>query len=264
MIYILICLSVIVYPQAFFYHPSSDKPDIRHAHEYDYPAREVEYVSADGTSLKAWFTSPHSGKKIIVFMHGNSHNIEEFYYKLKSFAYDGYGTFIPEYRGFGGLKGKINQKNLEADAIAAIKFLNKHGYQNSNIYLYGMSLGSHMAIHTAYELQKEQSFAGVILEVPFDSLTNTVQKRAPYFPASLIVRDKYDNLKEIKELKSPILIMGASKDKVVPVELAQNLYNTAPNDKKIIIYKNGNHSHLFNFRNDLDILNWIEMHEKSI
>lgn len=262
--YILFCLTILVFPQIFFYHPSLRPSELKNAHEYDYPAHEVKYVSADGTQLHAWYTAPTGKDKIIVFMHGNSYNIEEFYYKLKSFMLDGYGTFMPEYRGFGGLKGKINQKNLEADALAAIRFLNKHGYKNENIFLYGMSLGSHMAVHTAYELQKEGEFAGIILEVPFDSLVNTAKKRAPYFPFDLLIRDKFDNTKEITALKSPILIMGAERDETVPVELAKNLYEVAPANKKMIIYKNAEHRNLYNYRNDLDILNWIGLNEKGI
>lgn len=262
--YVLFCLVVVVFPQMFFYEPSPKKANLENAHEYDYLAQEVNYTSVDGTKLYGWYTPPTSKKNIIVFMHGNSYNIESFYYKLKSFVFDGYGTLLVEYRGFGGLDGKINQSNLEADAIASINFLNKLGYKNSEIYLYGMSLGSHMAIHTAYELQKNGEFAGVILEVPFDNIVNVAKTKVSWFPLNILIRDKYDNVEEISQLKSPVLIMGGTEDKKVPVELAKNLYKYAPKNKKMIIYKNGHHSNLFNFRNDLDILNWIEMNEKSI
>lgn len=60
-------------------------------------------------------------------MHGNSYNIEEFYYKLKTFANAGYGTFLPEYRGYGDVAGEITQENLEADAIAAVEYLHSQG-----------------------------------------------------------------------------------------------------------------------------------------
>lgn len=263
-LYLVVCCVIYLYPLPFFYNPTSRVSNIEHAREYDYPAQEIKYNSADGTPLFAWFTPPQKGKKIIVFMHGNSHNIEEFYHKMKTFVYEGYGTMIPEYRGFGGVKGKINQKNLEMDAIAAVKYLNSRGYKNSDIYVYGMSLGSHMATHTVYELQNTERFAGLILEVPFDSLLHTAHAKVPFLPLNLIMRDKYDNLSEIKAIKCPILIMGGSIDETIPINLAINLYNHAPDNKQIIIYKNGKHSNLFNFRNDLDILNWIEINEKSI
>ena len=58
--------------------------------------------------------------------------------------------------------------------------------------------------------------------------------------------------------------MGGSIDTTVPVVLAQNLYDHANHPKKMIIYQNGKHSNLFNFRNDLDILKWLKDNEKGI
>jgi len=266
-LYLIVCIMVFVYPQLFFYAPSSTRSDINNAHRYGYKAQEVTYNSKDGTPLFAWYTKPLRGQhKVIVFMHGNSYNIEEFYYKLKTFADIGYGTLMPEYRGFGGVKGWINQTNLEADAIAAVEYLYSQGYNNEDIYIYGMSLGSHMAVNTVYRLQKQkkQPFAGLILEVPFDSLLNVAKMVVPVpMPFELIMRDKYDNLAMIEDIESPILIMGGSIDPTVPVDLAQNLYNYAPEPKKLIIYANGKHSNLYNFRNDLDILDWINANENG-
>lgn len=265
LVYVFLCAIVYFYPLPFFYNPSSTRSDLANAHQYGYPAEEVYYQSADGTPLLAWQTKPRKGQKTIVFMHGNSYNIEEFYHKLKTFSDNGYGTFLPEYRGFGGVKGKITQANLEADAIAAVKYLNAQGYKNEDIYIYGMSLGSHMATNTVYQLQKEGEFAGLILEVPFDSLLNVTKMVVPLpLPFDLIVKDKYDNLEMIQEIKSPLLVMGGSIDPTVPVVLAQNLYDHANRPKKMIIYQNGKHSNLFNFRNDLDVLKWLKGNEKGL
>ena len=263
--YALTCLLIYTNPQLFFYNPTKVKSELSHAHQYGYPGKEVHYTSADGTPLIAWMTKPHSAKnKMIVFMHGNSYNIEEFYHKLITFAQAGYGTFLPEYRGFGDVKGKITQKNLEADAEAAIHYLHQAGYRNKDIYIYGMSLGSHMATHTTYTLQAPESFAGLILEVPFDSLKNVVRLVVPLpLPLEFIMTDKYDNVAMIEKIKSPILIMGGTIDPTIPVELAQNLYEHAPQPKQFIMYQNGKHSNLFNFRNDLDILKWINSQNQN-
>ena len=100
--------------------------------------------------------------------------------------------------------------------------------------------------------------------MPFDSLLNVAKMVVPVpMPFELIMRDKYDNLAMIEDIESPILIMGGSIDPTVPVDLAQNLYNYAPEPKKLIIYANGKHSNLYNFRNDLDILDWINANENG-
>lgn len=262
--YLLLCVAVAVFPEWFFYHPSQQISEIAKAHADELPFQEVEYQAADKTKLTAWFIPAEDSKKTIVFMHGNAQNVEAFYPKMKNFAEQGYGILMPEYRGFGGLKGKITQKNLEQDILAAVDYLTNLGYRQSDIYLYGMSLGSHMAVHTAIQRQEKGKFAGVILEVPFDSLLNVAKKRAPILPLDIIVNDKYDNMDEIQQIKSPILIMAAKLDRVVPVEFAENLYRIAPEPKTIKIYEKAHHSNLQHFRNDLDILKWMETYEKNI
>ena len=258
-IYVGFCAAVYFYPQFFFYGPTNAPADLEKAHRDGYPAEEVSYTSADGTKLYGWYTKPAAGQhKIVVFMHGNSYNIEKFYPKLLPFVKAGYGTFMGEYRGFGGIKGRITQQGLEEDAIAAVNYLHSLGYQNGDIIVYGASLGSHMAINSIFHLQKDNSFAALVLETPFDSLLNVTKEIVPVpLPFSLIVREKYDNMAMIKEVKAPVLIMGGSHDKLVPVILARNLYEQAPVPKEIIVYDGAGHNNLGDFANYDDILNWL-------
>ena len=259
----LFCLSVYFYPEIYFYNPSDEKSDINKAHEKGFSAQEVKYNSYDNTELYGWFVKPKNDK-IIVFFHGNSHNIERFYHKLIPFVNAGYGVFIGEYRGFGSIKGDINEKNLGEDAVSAIKYLNSQGYINSNIILYGMSLGSYTSTHTAYTLGQQEKFKALILEVPFDSILNVVKQRIiNLFPFSLMIKDKYDNTQKISKIDIPVLIMGASDDKVVPIERAKELYKYANDDKKIIIYDGAQHSNLYNYQNWQDVLNWLDENEKD-
>lgn len=263
-LYLLFCGIVFFKPQWFFYHPDMEPSKLEIAVKNGYPAEQVAYKSADGTPLYAWYTKPGVKKKIIVFMHGNSFNIEKFYHKLIPLMQAGYGTFLPEYRGFGNVPGVITQQNLGSDALAAVNYLHSQGYQNQDIIMYGMSLGSYLATNSVYTLGQEQSFAGLILEVPFDSLYNVVKKVVPVpLPLNIIIRDKFDNLNKIAEVKTPILVMGAANDATVPVSLAENLYAHAAEPKKLIIYQDGAHSNLYNFHNYRDILEWLEANEKT-
>lgn len=257
-VYIVFCTLVYFCPQYFFYNPTHRASNLEYARQNGYPAERVDYKSADGKELYAWYTAPGYQHKITVFMHGNSYNIEKFYHKMIPFVEAGYGTLMPEYRGFGDISGRIRQQNLENDALAAVNYLHSLGYKNSDIVIYGMSLGSHMAVNTVWQLQKKEPFAALVLEVPFDSLLNTVKAVVPVpLPFDYIVRDKYDNTSMIKDIRSPVLVMGGSLDPTVPVRLAKNLFALAPQPKKMIIYEGGAHNDLYNFRNYNDILNWL-------
>lgn len=263
-LYLLFCGIVFFKPQWFFYHPSTATASLAEAHRHGYSAQEVHYNSADGTPLLAWFTPPQPGKNIIVFFHGNSHNIESFYHKLLPFVEAGYGTLLPEYRGFGSVPGSITQTGLEQDALAAINYLYSRGFSNQDIILYGFSLGSHMAVNSGYELGNEQPFAAMLLEVPFDSLYNTVKHHVSVpLPLKYLVRDRYENLDRITGINSPVFIMAAEDDRVVPLPRAQNLYHHAMQPKKMKVYPQAGHNDLYIHGNYKDILAWLEQHEKT-
>ncbi len=262
--YLLFCCSVYFLPQYYFYAPDTSKPDLAQAQSDGFRAEEVTYTSSDGTKLYGWFVKPQTEHKIVVYFHGNSHNIGAFYNKLIPFIDKGYGVFIGEYRGFGGIAGKLSEANLAADAVAAIDYLNSQGYKNSDMIIYGMSLGSYTAVNTVYEKGKQDKFASLVLEVPFDSVINVVKQRFwPVFPFDLIVKDRYENLVKIKDIDIPVLIMGADKDKVVPVARAKALYNNASEPKKLIIYGGAGHSDLYDYKNYQDILQWLDKNEKA-
>ncbi len=263
-VWIAFCAAVYVAPQYFFYNPTTEKPSLEDAKSKGFEAEEVVYRAADGTDLYGWFIPPQESKKIIVYFHGNSYNIGAFYQKLQPLADEGYGVFIGEYRGFGGIKGKLSEKNLAQDAMAAVNYLISSGYRPSDMILYGMSMGSYTATATAAEYGPREPFAGLILEVPFDSILNVVRQRIwPVFPFEWIVKDKFDNISNINKVNTRVLIMGGSKDKTVPHERALALFEAAKEPKKVMIYMGAGHSDLYQYGNWTAILAWIKDNEKA-
>ncbi len=262
--YVGFCGVVYFCPQLFFYEPSNQASRLEVAKANGYDAARVEYRAQDGTKLYGWYTPPKPGIAIIVFMHGNAYNIEKFYHKLVPLAEAGYGTMLPEYRGFGDVEGKITQAGLDQDAEAAVEYLRQKGFENQDIVLYGMSLGSYTATHAAYIFSKEEPVRGLILEVPFDSMYEDVKDIVSFpLPLSIIMRDKYDNVEKIKELNVPLLIMGGSDDTLVPIRRAKALFDAANQPKKMIVYKGAGHNDLYNYRNYRDIINWLKSNEKT-
>jgi len=261
--YVVFCAAVYCLPQYFFYNPTNQRAEMPTSENDGFIGEKIEYKSQDGTELYGVLVKPETGKKLIVFYHGNSYNIAKFYYKLKPLIDQGYGIFIGEYRGFGGVKGKITQAGLELDALAAIDKLHNLGYKNQQIVLYGMSLGSYTSSYAATHAQGGD-FAGLILEVPFDSLLNVVKQRIwPLFPFKMIIKDKYDNLPNIKKSNIPLLVMAGTKDKTVPPQRAEKLFEAANEPKKFITYEGADHSELFDYENYREIIKWLAKLEQK-
>ena len=65
------------------------------------------------------------------------------------------------------------------------------------------------------------------MEAPFTSMVNMGQKYYPFFPVRLLLRDKYESINKIKNIKSPILIMHGKRDKIVPFKMGLKIYELA-------------------------------------
>ena len=63
--------------------------------------------------------------------------------------------------------------------------------------IYGESLGTGVAT----EIAQKNNFAGVILESPFTSMIAAAKSKYPIFPIKLLLKDKYESDKKIKNIK---------------------------------------------------------------
>ena len=144
---------------------------------------------------------------------------------------------IIAWRGFSGNNGKPTEQGLYDDGQSAIDWLAKKGVREKNIILYGESLGTGVAIHLA----QNKNFAGIILETPFTSMIDAAKKFYPYIPVNLLLKDKFENKKKIKNINSPILVMHGEADQIVPFSMGKKIYEIANEPKYSYFTKYDNH-----------------------
>lgn len=244
-IYVSFSLLVYTYPEYFFYHPDTNRPDIVAARHEIAGLQEVSYKTIDGRSIYAWYVEPQSVKKAVIFMHGNSYNIGYFLQRVKPFVQAGYAVVMPEYEGFGGIAGKPSQKNMETDMAATLRFLNEHGVKNENIVLYGYSLGTYMATYTASKLNNGNPFNALVLEAPFTSLKDVAAEKSHHvLPLSLLMKDKYDSYSKIDKVDTRVFIAHGTADPTVPYHMGQEMFEKARGDKVFYAVENGTHRDL--------------------
>ena len=144
---------------------------------------------------------------------------------------------IIAWRGFSGNKGKPNELGLYRDAESAIKWLKFKGIIEKNIILYGESLGTGVAV----EIAQNKNYAGVILESPFTSMINMGKKYYPFFPVSILLKDKFESYKKINNIFVPVLIMHGKVDKIVPYDMGKKMYELANEPKFFYSQEYGDH-----------------------
>ena len=133
--------------------------------------------------------------------------------------------------------GKPNEMGLYEDARSAVKWLNMKSINDKDIIIYGESLGTAIAV----EIAQNKKYAGVILESPFTSMVNIGKKYYPFFPVSLLLKDKFESYKKINNVFIPVLIMHGKVDKIVPYDMGRKMYELANEPKFFYSQEYGDH-----------------------
>ena len=68
----------------------------------------------------------------------------------------------------------------------------------------------------------------------------------PYLPITLLLKDKYNSEKKIKNIKTPILIMHGKKDNIVPFYMGERLFKIANKPKKFLQVEEDDHMLTYN------------------
>jgi len=249
-LYVLIVFFIYIFQGKLLYHPGEnnylDDASLNHQ------IKKV-YIPSD-KKLVAWYFKKNPKYKTLLFFHGNAGKIDNRIYKLNEFSKLNVNYLIFAYRGFSGNEGDPSEKGLYKDARAVKYWLNLNNIHDSEIVLYGESLGTAVAV----DLAKEFSFSGIILESPFTSMAKLAKKHYPYLPVKFLLKDRYETIKKLNEINSPILVMHGAKDNIVPFDMGVKVYESANNPK--YKYFSDYDDHMMDYNEDLikSIKNFIQ------
>lgn len=161
-------------------------------------------------------------KYTLLYIHGNAEDLGGIRPVLDRLHSWGFSVFAYDYRGYGTSDGIPTEHNAYQDAATAYQYLTQTlNVPPATIIAYGRSVGG----GSATELANRYPLAGVILEGTFTSAFRVV------VPIPLLPFDKFPNLKRIKNIQSPVLVMHGQADRIVPVWHGQKLYEVAPTPK---------------------------------
>ena len=234
-IYFLVLVFLYFYQRNLLYHPNENN------YSEDKILVDIENVkikTSDNIELLGWYHEKNlKDFKTLIFFHGNAGSLENRIHKLNHFRDMNINFLIIAWRGFSGNNGNPSEQGLYEDGKSAIDWLIKKGVSEKNLILYGESLGTGVATHLA----QNKNFAGVILETPFTSMIDAAKKFYPYIPVKLLLKDKFENYKKIKNINSPILIMHGEADQLVPFSMGEKIYEIANEPKYSYFTKYDNH-----------------------
>jgi len=199
---------------------------------------------------------------IIVF-HGNAGTAADRVFYVKWLAVLGYRVILAEYPAYGGRKGKVGETAFVSDASETVRLaFEQYG---GPLFLLGESLGCGVAAAVAKDTTAR--IDGIILITPWDTLASVAQSKFPYFPVRLFLKDKYDNIGNLRSFQRGIAVVGAERDEVIPVGHANRLYLALPSKaKKIWIVKDAGHNDWPMFVDTSflkEIMDFVRSHDKG-
>lgn len=225
--------------RGLIYFPSGDLPSPADA---GLPRAEAIAIRTDdGLTLGGWFVPaapPSRGATLLVF-NGNGGNRANRALLAARLAEQGVASLLFDYRGYGGNPGTPSERGLACDARAARRYLASRGdVDPSRIVYFGESLGSGVAVGLAVE----QAPFGLILRSPFTSLVDVGRLHYPFLPVALVLRDRFPSLDRIAGVRSPLLVIAAGQDPVVPASQSERLYAAASPPKRLVVIDGAGHN----------------------
>jgi fermentation-respiration switch protein FrsA (DUF1100 family) len=212
------------------FHPSrrmeGDPGDVGLAFE------EVPFFAEDGTRLYGWWIPHPEATGTILYCHGNAGNISTRLNVCAGLHQLKVNVFIFDYRGYGHSRGWPGEIGLSRDARAAYEVVRAR-YDDADeppVIIYGASLGGSVAV----ALAAEKPSLGLILEGAFTSSIDVGEYWFPWLPVRLIARYRFDALSKIMAMHIPKLIAHSPRDRVIPFDLGNQLFNAAPQPKTFV------------------------------
>lgn len=232
-----------------------------------YPARAVDipaeapapfydfYVTTDdGIKLRGWYKPAAPHMPTIVYFHGNGDNLPATLYYHTLLLKHGFGLLLTSYRGYSNNEGTPTETGLYKDGDAFINALQEAGVAQKDLIIYGFSLGAGVATEMAVRHPPK----ALVLAAPFSSMTSAAQSRYPFVPVSLLLRDRYDNIGKIGQIKAPVLIVNGRDDDVFPWEEGKRLAAAA--NPEFLTFKSTPGTHagfFFDHGGDEIIADWL-------
>ncbi|KAF7274574.1 hypothetical protein GWI33_012777 [Rhynchophorus ferrugineus] len=271
---IAIILAFVVFPLIFMFSVSlqeklvfthSDLPSSRAYYEYfRFPGLKNHYVqvkdlnSDTNLSLGLWHILPfnlavdasnnsnfdydeallNSNYSVLLYFHGTGEDRSQSSRKYQLFR-NFFHVITFDYRGYGdSTPGDLFERNVVSDSLQVFNWLRNR--TNSNIYVWGHSLGTSLASNMLSQLKNSSEIQGLILEAPFTSFADELYQHRyvkffswlPWFKATIIKPLErngfiFNTSAYIEQINCSMMFLHAIDDDVVPYYMSKKLYDIA-------------------------------------
>lgn len=173
----------------------------------------------------------------VIFLHGNAANVtsQANVTRYRQLLELGVNVVAPEYPGYGRVDGTPSEAGTVAAARDGWDWLRASGVPPARIAIYGWSLGSGVATHLAVDTEER----GLVLEGAFTGVDDRASELYPWLPIRWIASHRFASRERIGAVGSPLLLLHARDDQVIPFAHGQHLLALARAPKRLVPLQGG-------------------------
>jgi uncharacterized protein len=152
----------------------------------------------------------------------------------------GITSLVFDYSGFGRSTGKPTAEHVEEDADSAYaEFVRRIG-PSARPHVLGYSLGTGVVFDAVQRWNPQP--AGVVFAASYSS----AREGAVAFGlvprwATFLLPDLWNNVRDAKHLRQPLLVMQSDADQLFPVSMAKAVYDAATVPKHMVVLRGYRH-----------------------
>lgn len=241
-VYVMLCIVAYKVQEYFIFKPEKLPPDFEY--KYDDTFEELFFEPEPGAKVNGLRFHNEDSKGLVIYFHGNTRSIKGWAKYAKDFTQHGYDVLMIDYRGFGKSVGKRTEETLKNDAqFVYNRMRSKFGYKETNMIIYGRSLGSGFACKLASQNKPKM----LILDAPYYSFSYLMNRFLPFLPISFILRFSIRTDLWIRYVRCPIYIIHGTKDWLIPYRSSVRLTRLVPLTARLLPIYGGGHNNLPSF-----------------
>ena len=178
----------------------------------------IPFNKTDSISLIKFFTNSKPSKGVVLYFHGNKGNIERYQRLIDVFLNSAYEVWMPDYFGYGKSAGERSEKKLYSMAFQ-VQRLAAARFADSNIIIYGKSLGTGLAAYVAASTSNKM----LVLETPYYDIPDIFRSYAWMYPLDNMIKYKIPTYQFLQDVKVPVTIFHGTADGVIRYRSADKL-----------------------------------------
>ena len=239
-LYVMIGSALYFFQEKILFLPTTLEQDYQY--QFNYPFEELFLKTEDNATINALHFKVENPKGVILYFHGNAGDLSRWGTITEYFSKMNYDVLVMDYRTYGKSEGKLSEQAFYKDAQYCYDYLLKQ-YSESEITLYGRSLGTGIASYLASENKPKQ----LILETPYYSILEVAEHRFPMFPVKRLLKYHFPTFQNLPKTSCPITIIHGTEDSVVPYSSAKKLSELKLQNLDFITVEDGTHNNLIEF-----------------